>query len=120
MANTFELISSVTVSTAQAAIDFTSISSTYTDLILKVSARNTNAQNSIELRVKLNNVTTNLSARDIEGAGSGTPGSVTNTYVPSVISAGNDTANTFGSVEIYIPNYAGSTYKTTQALLTLI
>lgn len=116
MANTFELIASSTVGAGGASsIDFSSIPSTYTDLCIKLSGRNTNAQNSIEVRIKLNNVTTNLSARDIEGAGSGTPGSVSNTYIPSVISAGNDTANTFGNVEFYIPNYAGSTNKSLSA-----
>jgi hypothetical protein len=42
MANTFTLIASSTVGSGGAAsIDFTSISSTYTDLVVKLSLRNT-------------------------------------------------------------------------------
>ena len=107
MANTFELISSVTVGSGGAAsIDFTSIPSTFTDICLKVSARD--GDSNWVLGMKFN--TTNGSSRFIQGDGasasSGTQGDMR-----FIVTSAGATANTFGNAEIYIPNYAGSNYK---------
>jgi hypothetical protein len=111
MANTYTLIASSTVGSGGAAsIDFTSIPSTYTDLVLKISTRNagTNIQN---LLMKLNTATTNFTYRYVEGngasasSGSGTTGAI------GGVDGSNATANTFNSLDIYFPNYAGSTNK---------
>jgi hypothetical protein len=101
---------SVTAGGGQAAIDFTSIPSTYTDLILKVSARITGATDFATLSIAFNGSTSNFTSRLLQGDGS------------SAVSAGLTnfsggvggtllTASTFNNVEIYIPNYAGSTNK---------
>jgi hypothetical protein len=116
MPNTFELIASSTVGSGGAAeINFTSIPSTYTDLVVKLSARNTNAQSSIEVRIKMNNVTTSLSSRVLYGDGSAAASANNTDYIASIVTAGNDTASTFSNSEFYLPNYAGSSNKSVSA-----
>lgn len=114
---TMTLINSVVVGAGgQTAIDFTAIPGTYTDLYLVVSARLTSAA-AEGMFLVFNGSTTGYSARDLYGSGSGSGAGSTNPYgftnklfVGSQDSSAQ-TANTFGSTEIYIPNYAGSTAK---------
>lgn len=119
MPNTFTKIASVTVGSGGASsIDFTSIPSTYTDLCLKVSAR-TNAVGSgyyTRLRLQINGSTTGYSNRLLYNA-DGTAASATSTdYITFFYETGTSaTANTFSNGEIYIPNYAGSNYKSTSS-----
>ena len=119
MANTFELISAYTASTSVSSISFTSIPSTYTDLVLKLSARQSTAAIANDVTVQFNATASGNSNRYIYGdsasAGSGNAG-----YTPSLnyisIGVGNNaTANTFGNVEVYLPNYASSNYKSFSA-----
>ena len=112
MANTFELISSVTVGALGAlTIDFTSIPSTYTDLCLKVSARKTTSGGA-NLQMQFNGSTSGYVQRTIIGSGS-----AVNSYSDTseigfmYVTTSSDTANTFNNTEIYIPNYAGSNNK---------
>ena len=114
MGNTYTLIASSTVGSGGAAnIDFTSIPSTYTDLLVKVSARTVDTvSDSDPLVIRLNGATTNLSARALYGTGSAaaslTRASNSNT---AWTDTSLNTASTFGSAEWYLPNYAGSTNK---------
>ena len=109
---TMTLIQSVTVpSGGSASIDFTSIPSTYTDLVLKFSNRTTNTNVGDSMLLAFNGSTANLTQRYVEGAGSGTPSSGTTTNFNGAYQSNGATANTFGNWEIYIPNYAGSTNK---------
>lgn len=116
MPNTFTKIASVTVGSGGASsIDFTSIPSTYTDLVMKISARTDYASTGEPIYMALNGNTSNNSYRQLQGTGSGTgsysgSGSAGNTAIADASSA-TSTANTFGNSEIYIPNYAGSTAK---------
>jgi hypothetical protein len=116
MANTFELISSVTVPSAQTTISFTSIPSTFTDLVLKVSARWTgNNGGPVGIGMQMN--TTNHSARFVYGTGSSaasgstTPSWTTNGGFIGWIPDSSATSNTFGNFEIYLPSYTSSNYK---------
>jgi len=114
---TMTLISSVTVgSSGASSIDFTSIPSTYTDLCLELSIRTTDSQTIGPATLQINGDTTNYSSKELVGSGS----SVSSTFRNAVASAlylgngvGNTaTANTFGNMSIYIPNYANiTTYK---------
>ena len=110
MPNTFTKIASVTVGAGGAAnIEFTSIPATYTDLCVKVSARTTSTDTPV--KVEYNGVTTSYSWRRIFGSGSAASSlSGTDAYY-FWIATSSQTSNTFGSGELYIPNYAGSTYK---------
>ena len=114
MANTFELIASSTVGSGGASsIDFTSIPSTYTDLAIKLSLRNTSAGGpaGFVLYYKLNTSTANFSWR-FAGSDNTTVYSASGSdNLLSYIPGSSVTASTFASYDMYIPNYAGSTYK---------
>jgi hypothetical protein len=115
MATTYVQIgSTVTVGVGGAAsIDFSSIPSTYTDLVVKVSARtNTNsASNGQFLNLKLNNSTANFTYRFLFGNGSSAGSGNGSTGIVAYVNPSDYTASTFGNAEIYIPNYAGNTNK---------
>ena len=115
MANTYTLIASSTVGAGGAAtITFSSIPSTYTDLVIKLSARNSAAAGSnwAWVGVRLNGSTSSYTWRQLYGNGSGT-GSGNGSADPLAGYATDAavTANTFSNSETYIPNYASSNYK---------
>lgn len=108
MANTFELIASSTVGAGGSTqVDFTSIASTWTDLCVKISVRNTNA-NYGGFYMRFNSSSSSYTARRIKQEGT-TVSSDTSIEIPFEQSTW--TASTFGNAEIYIPNYAGSANK---------
>jgi hypothetical protein len=114
MANTYELISKVTVGAGGTAdITFSSIPSTYTDLLVKVSARNT-ASTAIDVLISFNGTTTTYSDKILYGSGSAA-GSVSDTGASGIYGVLNtistNTASTFSNCEFYIPNYASSNNK---------
>ncbi len=115
MPTTFTQIGSAQVigSGGAASFDFTSIPATYTDLVVKVSARTNRSLEVDGLLVRFNNDNTsgNYSGRRIYGAGSGSGGSDTTYAGMPFNTATNATASTFGTIDLYIPNYAGSTAK---------
>lgn len=114
MANTFELINSYTVGAGgSTSIDFSSIPSTYTDLCFKISVRITRSGYVGDiLNISFNGTSTNESSRRLEGAGSGSGTSASNSLLLAYQGSTTDaTASTFGNGELYIPNYAGSTFK---------
>lgn len=112
MANTYELIASVTIGAGGAStIDFTSIPSTYTDLICKVSGRTSGTNTGY--KVNFNNLTSNLSSKLLYGTGSaaasGSEAAKMDDYAG--VTQSTYTSNTFSNAEFYIPNYAGSNNK---------
>jgi len=113
MANTFELIASSTVGSGGASsIDFTSIPSTFTDLCLIVSSRVSTNPNDNYL-ISFNGSTTSFSSKQLVGTGSAAS-SESNGSFPrraGITDGSGRTASTFGNGQIYIPNYAGSNYK---------
>lgn len=118
MPDTFIKIASVTVGSGGAAnIDLTSIPSTYTDLVLKVSARTSastvNGWQSGALT--FNGSTSGYSGILLAGRGDLSPVSITssasNIEFAFYSSDAGSTGNTFANNEIYIPNYAGSNNK---------
>ena len=111
MANTYTLISSVTVGSGGAAtIGFTSIPATYTDLLVKLSGRNTGAGD--YFTVNFNSSSSNFSARQIFG-NAATVYSFTQTTAAEagMLNNSSTTASTFNNAEMYIPNYLSSNYK---------
>ena len=111
MPATYKKIASVTVTASTAAaIEFTSIPATYTDLVIKTSLRSTNASINPGLLININGNNTGLSTRLLYGDGSAAA-SYTATDEIGTPAGDNATASTFGNAEIYFPNYAGSTNK---------
>jgi len=115
MATTFTLIQTVTVGTATASIDFTSIPATFTDLCLKLSTRFSTSYTSDTMKISLNTLTTNFTYRQLAGNGSAAA-SYNGTFGNAGDSDANSaTASTFSNMELYFPNYAGSQYKSWSA-----
>jgi hypothetical protein len=111
MANTYTAIATVTVGSGGAAnIDFTSIPATYTDLVVKVSCRSTAATDFVTLSLAFNTSTANFTSRLVQGDGSSAV-TATSTNFGGGAGGTSTTASTFNNVELYIPNYAGSTNK---------
>lgn len=109
-------ISTVTVGSGGAAtINFTSIPQTYTDLCIKLSTRSTSTAGSnwAAINVKPNG-SLSSSNRVLYGTGSASgsySGSSGSGYVSVWGTSSAVTSNTFANVEIYIPNYTSSNYK---------
>ena len=104
-------ISTVTVGSGGAsAIEFTNIPQNYTDLEIKLSGRAGNPY----IDIKLNNSTSNRSSRYLYGNGS-SAGSGSQAGFLGIQSSTSNTANTFGSMSIYIPNYSGTNNKSFSA-----
>jgi len=123
MPNTFTKIASVSVGSGGAAsMDFTSIPSTYTDLVVKMSTRSTTAGlyagYQTPIFARFNGASTSYSMRWIQAEGGSSVNSgieyfgMTTTYAFFGTSDPSDwTANTFNNSEVVIPNYAGSSAK---------
>jgi hypothetical protein len=113
------LIGSVTVGSGGASeITFSSIPSTYTHLSVKLSGRLSQSGTYDGFNVKFNNTTSNWISWTMSGTGSAvSAGSETTTYGSRFLGINIDgsTANTFGSIDIFIPNYASSKYKSVSA-----
>lgn len=111
MANTFIKIATVTVGAGgSSAIDFTSIPATYTDLVIKISARSAYSGTLNWFDLKFNSSSTSWSGRFLYGTGSAA-GSGTQAAFGAAMPAATATASTFGNAEIYIPNYGSSNNK---------
>ena len=112
MANTYTLISSVTVGSGGAAtMSFTSIPQTYTDLIIKLSSRQTTAAVYGIVELSINGTSTNESYRALFGDGSGSSSNNGPTIYVGPGNGANSTSNTFANMELYFPNYTAVTIK---------
>jgi hypothetical protein len=117
---TYTLISSNVLSSSAASVTFSAIPATYTDLVVKWSARastlGTGYQNT---KITLNGATSGsiTSQTWLQNVAGSVSSSRWDTSYPGYYwwefqtpSAGW-TSNTFSSYEVYLPNYAGSTQK---------
>jgi hypothetical protein len=107
---TYNLIASSTLSSSAASVTFSSIPGTYTDLILKLSLRNT--ANQFYGKITFNGSPT-VTQSIISGYGSGVS-AYTDSSAYMQISGNNQsasTSNTFGIQNIYIPNYTSAVNK---------
>ena len=109
MPSTYTLISSNVLSSSAASVTFSAIPNTYTDLVLRLSAQGNGSQ---LLAVRINPSNSNHSYRALFGtgsaAGSGDTGNGSSLIEMGYISTA---ASTFGSGEIYLPNYTVSASK---------
>jgi len=111
MATTYKLISSVTVGSGGAAsMGFTSIPATYTDLVVKVSARDNRALEIDGVLISFNGSTSNFTNIYLLGDGSSASSGSLARLAANAPGA-TATASTFSNGEIYIPNYASANYK---------
>lgn len=113
MPTTMKLIAKSVLGSSAASVTFSSIPSTYTDLLIVHSARTTAivGVNWAIVHINPNGSSANGSFRELFGNGS-TAGSGTGLRIHGgFVTPADNTSNTFGSSEIYIPNYAGSTNK---------
>lgn len=119
MANTYVQIgNTVTVGAGGAStIAFSSIPSTYTDLVIKISARSTIAGTRQEIYWNINSDTSssNYSYTRLIGYDSGSTFSSSYSGVwtdaGTAIDASTATANTFSNTELYLSSYAASVAK---------
>lgn len=112
MATTYEAIATVTVGSGGAAtIQFTSIPATFTDLLIKLSGRTTQASTADSIFFTFNSSTSNFSSRILYGDGYTNAGSFTQARWAGSQNGSTTTSNTFANVELYIPNYTSSNYK---------
>ena len=100
----------------QSSIILSTIAGDYTDLLIVLSLRSSRAAaNNDYVAMKFNASTSNYSSRLLIGNGasasSGTDVSFSAPRIIADIPASTSTASTFGSMQIYIPNYAGSSAK---------
>jgi hypothetical protein len=114
MAVTYTPITSQTLSSATSSVTFSSISSTYTDLVLIVSAQS--ASTNVDLAMRLNSDTgTNYSNTRLYGTGSaaGSERGTNISYIPLDWGIASLGSNSFGTTTINIMNYSNTTtFKT--------
>ncbi len=120
MPSTYTLISSSVLSTTAASVTFSAIPSTYTDLVLKTSARMSNGgATDAVLDIELNGSSAaNYSNTNLRGDGSAV---ASNRYTTSTglaylrftysMNGSATTANVFNNGEVYLPNYTSSINK---------
>ena len=107
-----KLIQTITLSSAASSIEFTSIPQTFTDLIFFTSIRASTSGTSVEpCLVTFNANTSNYTHRTFNGSGSAATSAFGSSRLVFNAPRTGTTANTFGNVSVYIPNYAGATNK---------
>lgn len=116
MPDTMSLISSQTLGSSAAKVTFSSIPQTFTDLVIKISARNSGTgatYNEIFISFNGNPTGTLHTNKALYTIGT-TVGSNGATGTDSVVAASlplsDSTADIFSNAEIYVPSYANSSY----------
>jgi hypothetical protein len=105
------LIESKTLGADAASIEFTSIPQDFTDLYVLLSLRMARATTGGGVDMKINTLTTGFTKRILIGSGSAGSSDASPVNTLFFANGANQTANTFGNVSMYFPNYAGSTNK---------
>jgi hypothetical protein len=110
-----ELITSVTVGaggTSSVTLPVTgTIPQTYTDLVVKISARNDASVLTGGVWIYPNGSSADMTSRILAGTGSAAL-HTTDTKLWGYVNSASSTSNTFSNLEVYIPNYTSSAHKT--------
>jgi len=114
--STYNLIASQTVGSGGASsVTFSSIPQTYTDLKLTFSIRGTQSSDLQDNSLITLSGSTSYSSKLLFGQGSGSPSSASTSTTSLNLSeyhpSGGATGSTFGNGELYIPNYANTSYN---------
>jgi hypothetical protein len=114
MATYVQIGSTVTVSTPTASIAFSSIPATYTDLVVKMSARSSAGGSAWDdVYVAINGSSSNFTSRVLYGTGSAAGSGSFSTSIAQVAEGNSGTASTFGNTEIYFSDYTSTTIAKT-------
>jgi len=111
---TYEPLATTTLGSDQATVSFTSISGSYTDLILVIFVRNTNASTDRQILVQFNSDTgSNYSYTDIRGLGSSAAsggGTSTSSILCGLV---EDADDNYSISRINVMNYSNTTTNKT-------
>jgi hypothetical protein len=115
MTNQLTPIASTVLGGTATTVTFSSIPGTYTDLVLKISARDTNSSfDGGKLTMVINSDSgtnyshTILTGNNATAASTRTSSATSLETFGGFSDAASNTASTFSAIEIYIPNYAGT------------
>ena len=113
---TYNLIASNTLSSSAASVTFSAIPNTYTDLVLRFSARTNQASNVSDFTLRFNSDSgTNYSETRLLGYNNSLTLSDRLSNQTSIqnytVNGDTSTASTFSNGEIYIPSYTSSANK---------
>ena len=114
MAQAYVPIQTYTLTSNASSITFSNIPQNYTDLLLRFSARSSNAGTQSQFKIRFNSDSgSNYIRREIAGYGStvNSFNATTTAFEYIYISANTGTSSTFSNGEAYIPNYTGSSSK---------
>jgi len=116
MNETLTKLQTVSLSSTQSSVSFSNIPQTYTDLVVKISARSSAAAVGDNLQVTFNGSSSGYTGLRIYSNpnGGSSPLSYTwsSTYgLVGIVDAGNETGSTFSNIEMTIPNYTSNNYK---------
>jgi hypothetical protein len=103
-----KLIESKTLGTAAAAIEFTSIPQTFTDLVILHSLRSQDAESNGN--ISFNGSTSDFTSRFLRGFISSVDSGTATRYMFS-LGYSSLTADSFSNGTIYIPNYTSAAFK---------
>lgn len=110
-----QAIYTVNVVATSPTVTFNNIPQNYTDLLVKISARSSVSAANSEMYITHNNeLSTNYSTTWLTGNGStvsSSRGANNGAVVTIQINGSTSTANTFGIIDAYIPNYASNLFK---------
>lgn len=110
--STYIAIATTTVGSGGAAdITFSSIPSSYTDLLVKLSVRDASASSGTWVKITFNANTSSYSNRYMEGNGSSVANGTAAAEWAGTSTSNSATASTFSNIEIYIPGYTSSNNK---------
>ena len=110
MANTLIPIQTYTLTSTASSVTFSNIPQNYTDLKVVISARGDSAS-STTILTTFNGSSSNMSFRYLWGNGSTTGSGNSSSNSIAYLNASTSTTSTFGNVEMHIPNYTSSNYK---------
>jgi hypothetical protein len=115
---TYTLISSQVLGSSTQLVTFSSIPQTYKDLVLKFSARTDRASEGDALVIAFNSLSAVYSGTGMANLNNGQnswQATTTNAYnyifCDYLLTASTATTNTFGSAEVYLPNYTSTANK---------
>jgi hypothetical protein len=122
---TYTLISSNVLASSAASVTFSAIPATYTDLVLRISARSSASATTATLLMQFNSITSGYSETNLYANNANSPGSTQGSSLSTIgssgffiITADTATASTFSNVEYYIPSYTVSQNKPVSGITT--